>query len=97
MSTLHDNNMDIGNQKMTAEHFAVVIDKRGDAYAQCRFNAEEGPGFTLRRLLGDHVQEHIVDTPDDKDRQWLPDYVLEQEAPAIYRGIEKTLESLLAD
>lgn len=93
---LHDNYKDLGKEKKGIEYFASVIDKRGDDYAECRFD-DDGPGFTLRRLLGEHVQRHVPDTPDDKDRQWLPDYVIEQEAPAVYRGICKTLDGLLAD
>ena len=111
MAILHDNSQDLSHQQVadhaaatqaaietTKKRFAEVMDKRGEAYAQCRFDEDDqGPSFTLRKLLGDYVQEHIAIKADDKDRQWLPDYVLEQEAPAIYQGIYKTLDGLMAD
>lgn len=94
---LDDNNADLGGKEKDQCYFAAAIDKRGEAYADCGFDEDSGPGFTLRRVLGEYVQEHIADTAEDSSRQWLPDYVLEQEAPAVYQGICKTLDGLLAD
>ena len=93
----HDNSRDVGDREMDNRHCAEVINECGEAYAQCRFDESDGPGFTLRCLLAERVKKHVADAGEDNSRRWLPDYVLEEEAPAIYRGICRTLDKLLAD
>ena len=68
-----------------------LLNLRGADYAECRFDPEEGPSFTLMRLLGEFVQKAMA----DKDSKWIPDYVIGNEAPRAYVSFKKAAEKML--
>lgn len=87
-----DNRADTGSAGDGAQEFIRLVNRRGDEYAACNFDEAEGPSFTMRRILGEHVQRVM----GDKDARWIPDYVLDAEAPEIYKGIRRATRSLLS-
>ena len=87
---MRDNRADIG-ESGSRVGFVDLVNRRGDEYSDCSFDADEGPSFTMRRILGQHVQRVL----GDKDNRWIPDYVLDAEAPEIYKGIKRVARSLL--
>ena len=88
---VRDNRFDVGDKDGDGQRFVNLINQRGDEYATCNFDVNEGPSFTMRCLLGAHVQQVM----GEKDSKWLPDYVLDVEAPEIYKGLKRVSRSLL--
>lgn len=72
------------------EALIKLLNRRGDEYAECRFH-DDGPGFTLRRLFGEHLQK----TLGERDNKWAPDYALDVIAPQIYKELHRSLVFLL--
>ena len=70
--------------------FVELANRRSGEYADCNFSPEEGPGFTMRRILGEHVRRVM----GDKDAKWIPSYVLDAEAPGIYAGLKRAARLL---
>ena len=87
---MRDNRADTGAAD-DGRRFVDLVNRRGDEYSDCNFDADGGPGFTMRRILGEHVQRVM----GEKDSRWIPDYVLDAEAPEIFRGIKRAARSLL--
>lgn len=79
----------------TGPHRARFIDtlnRRAAEYAECGFNAAgDGPSFTMRRLLGGHVRAVMPAA----SAQWLPDYIMEVAAPAVYAGVKRAARPAL--
>lgn len=76
------------------EHAARFLDRlneRGERYADCEWSAQEGPGFALRRELGDAVAARMAET----GRQWISMYVIDREAPRFATALERSLRGLL--
>ncbi len=88
---MRDNRADAGVGDDSEERFVGLINRRGDEYSGCNFDAAEGPGFSMRRILGGHVQRVM----GEKDSKWIPDYVLDAEAPEIYKGLKRAARSLM--
>lgn len=86
-----DNRRDSGQRDDDGREFVDLVNRRGNEYAKCSFDAEEGPGFTMRRMLGGYIQ----DVMGEKDNKWIPDYVLDAEAPEIFKGLKRATRSLL--
>ncbi len=87
---MRDNRTDVDGDD-SERSFADLANRRGDEYSDCNFDADQGPSFTMRRILGQHVQRVL----GEKDNKWIPDYVLDAEAPEIYKGIRRAARSLL--
>ena len=88
---MRDNCADVGGDEDGDRKFVEMANRRSEEYADCNFDVGEGPGFSMRRILGGHVQRVM----GEKDRKWIPDYVLDAEAPEIYRGLKRAARSLL--
>ena len=88
---MRDNRRDVGGGDDTEQTFVDLLNRRSDEYAECHFHATEGAGFDMRRILGGHVQRVM----GDKDNKWIPDYVLDAEAPEIYKGLKRAAGALL--
>ena len=70
-----------------------LINQRGADYADCQFDLKHGgAGFTMRRLLGDAVQKAM----GDNQQRWIPDYVIDREAPQAYTRFRTTAEKMLS-
>ena len=88
---MRDNYTDVGSGEGSRQKFVDMVNLRGDEYAECNFDVSDGPGFSMRRILGAHVQRVM----GEKDARWIPDYVIDAEAPGIYRGLKRAVRSLL--
>ena len=88
---MSENRRDAGEEPDDGQRLVDLINRRSDEYAECGFDAAEGPGFTMRRILGGHVQHAM----GKKDGKWIPDYVLDAEAPEIFRGLRRAVRSVL--
>lgn len=86
------NRAELGASAEQHEQTAAVINARGSDYAECSFELETGPSFTLMRLLGEAVRSAM----GAKDNKWIPDYVIDSEAPRAYASLKKAAEKMLA-
>ncbi len=74
-----------------ARAFVATLNARLDAYAQCAWEAEGGPGFGMRRLFGEQVAAVV----GPRNRRWIADYVMDVQAPALVKTLGRTLPALL--
>ncbi len=89
---IEDNKRDVlgpGNYRAT---LIDRMNRRLEEYAEYPFDEQEGPGFGMRRRLGEYVR----DLMGERDRKWIPDYVIDREAPQAYAQLKRALENLLA-
>jgi hypothetical protein len=54
------------------------------------YDQETGPGFSLKRILGNHVM-HAMGA---KDNKWIPDYVIDAESPKIIKGVNRVMKGM---
>ncbi|OOC11175.1 hypothetical protein [Thioalkalivibrio halophilus] len=73
------------------EAFVNRINRRSDEYAECRYDIDEGPGFSLWRAFAVHVSEAL----GPHNRQWAIDQVMATEGPEAVEAFVPALESLL--
>ena len=93
---INDNRRDVGggvddDGNDAEQPFVNLLNLRSDEYSDCHFDTTDGPGFDMRRILGNHIQRVM----GDKDSKWIPDYVLDAEAPQIYKGLKRASGTLL--
>ena len=74
-----------------AARFLDQLNERGERYAGCEWSSREGPGFALRRELGDAVAARMAET----GRQWISMYVIDREAPRFATALDRSLRGLL--
>lgn len=89
-NTMQENREDFTGPGNYSEAFINTLNERASAYADCTFSREEGASFTMRRLLGNHVR----DVMGEKDNKWIPDYVMDVEAPKMVSTLKRALPSL---
>ena len=82
---IHDNRLDACGDGDHLRRFIGLVNRRADEYAECGYDDDDGPSFTMRRLLGGHVR----DAMNGKHRRWIPDYVIDVEAPALYKAVRR--------
>jgi len=82
---IEDNRRDVCGGGGHLRRFIDLVNRRADEYADCGYDDDEGPGFTMKRLLGGHVRDAI----GGEQRQWIPDYVIDMEAPALYKALRR--------
>ncbi len=82
---IRDNRADAGDDGDHLRRFIGLVNRRAEEYAECGYDAAAGPSFTMRRLLGERVR----DAMDEKHRRWIPDYVIDAEAPALYKELRR--------
>ncbi len=77
------------------EYQAAFIDKvnqRSAEYASFGFSDEDGASFSMRCRLGDRVAASM----GERDRRWIPDYLVGREAPEIEAALQKSLAGLVS-
>ena len=74
-----------------AQAFIDRLNAQCAVYAACDWSATEGPGFTLRRELGDAVAARMA----ERGRRWICMYVLDREAPRLAAALGRSLRGLL--
>ena len=85
-----DNRYDVEGDGPHKEDFIALVNERGEAYSQCSFSVEDGAGFPMRRMLGEYVRQRM----GDKDNKWIPDYVMDIEAPKAVSTLKRAMPSL---
>ena len=73
--------------------FIELLNARMSDYSECSFSEEEGPGFSLRRTLGEHVRAQM----GRKDNKWIPDYVMDSEVPKALASLKRAIGGLLGE
>lgn len=68
--------------------FIDLLNERMSEFSECSYTEEHGPGFPMRRLAGNHVQEVM----GEKDNKWIPDYVIDSEIPKLLLGLKKVFK-----
>ena len=70
--------------------FVELLNVRMDEYSECSYDKNAGPGFNLKRILGNHVMSVM----GEKDQKWIPDYVIDVESPKIIKGINRVMNGM---
>ena len=70
--------------------FVGLLNQRMDEYSECSYDSETGPGFSLKRIFGNHVMQVM----GDKDKKWIPDYVIDAEAPKVLSGLKRVMTGM---
>jgi hypothetical protein len=86
-----DNRRDIQGPGEWKTEFIDLVNARAQDYAECHWTAAEGASFKFRRLLG----ERVAGVMGDKDRRWIPDYIIDREAPEAVGILKRALPTLL--
>ncbi|MEA3412864.1 MAG: hypothetical protein U9R74_15185 [Pseudomonadota bacterium] len=87
---IDDNRRDADGSGDYREETIAFINERMTEYSEFAFDREEGPGFGLRRTLGQHVRDRM----GAKDNKWIPDYVIDLEAPKAMAALQRSLRSM---
>lgn len=90
-NTMQNNRIDANGPGQYREAFIEFLNTRMSDYSECSFSEEGGPGFSLRRIFGDHVRQQM----GAKDNKWIPDYVMDVEVPKAMEALDRVLHSML--
>ena len=88
---VQDNREESDGPGAHAARFLDRLNERCERYAGYAWSAREGPGFALRRELGDAVAERMA----AEGRRWIATYVIDREAPRFAAALEGSLRGLL--
>ncbi len=85
--TMQSNRRDVREGEYRSD-FINLLNERMSEYSEYSYSHEDGPGFSMRRLAGNHVQ----DVMGEKDNKWIPDYVIDSEIPKILLGLKRVFK-----
>jgi hypothetical protein len=88
---LEDSRVDVQGEGDYRAAFIDKLNRRSTDYAAYSFSEAEGGSFAMRCRLGEHVQ----DSMGERDRRWIPDYIVGREAPAIETALQRSLSGLV--
>lgn len=89
---LEDSRVDVQGAGEYRAAFVDKLNQRSSEYAGYGFSADEGGGFAMRCRLGERVAEVM----GERDRRWIPDYIVGREAPEIETALKRSLSGLVA-
>ncbi len=89
-SVMQDNRVDANGPGDYRKTFVDLINQRMDDYSECPFSETDGPGFSLRRTFGERVRDVMGPT----DNKWIPDYVMDIEAPKLIPTLKRVLKGM---
>jgi hypothetical protein len=87
---LEDSRVDVQGAGEYRAEFVDKLNQRSAEYAGYGFSLDEGGGFAMRCRLGDRVAEAM----GERDRRWIPDYIVGREAPEIEAALKRSLSGL---
>ena len=87
---IYDNRLDANGPGEHRKEFIKLLNDRMDEYSECDYQQDTGPGFSLRRIFGNHVMAVM----GEKDKKWIPDYVMDMEAPKVVKGLERVMRGM---
>lgn len=89
---LEDSRVDVQGAGGYRADFIDKLNQRTSAYAAYAYNSGEGASFSMRCRLGDLVAAAM----GERDRRWIPDYIVGREAPEIEAALGRSLTGLLS-
>ena len=89
-ATVQSNRVDANGAGEYRTAFVELLNQRIEEYSDCLYDQETGPGFSLKRILGNHVM-HAMGA---KDNKWIPDYVIDAESPKIIKGVNRVMKGM---
>jgi len=87
---MNDNRIDAEGPGDYRQAFVELLNARMDDYSDCVYSEKDGPGFNLRRTLGEHVRERM----GARDNKWITDYVMDLEGPKALDHLERALKGM---
>ena len=87
---LHTNRLDANGPGDHRSTFIQLLNKRIDEYSECEYEKGVGPGFSLKRIFGNHV----MNVMGEKDKKWIPDYVMDAETPKVVAGLKRVINGM---
>jgi len=75
--TLQTNQMDIQGPGDYINPFIELLNQRFSEYAECSFDAKDGPGYAFKRVLGDKIAQVMASS----EAKWVVEHVMEIEVP----------------
>jgi len=88
---LEDSRVDVQGEGEYQVAFLEKANLRSGDYASFNFSDEEGGSFAMRCRLGDRVQAAM----GERDKRWIPDYIVGREAPEIETALQRSLSGLV--
>ena len=88
---LEDSRVDVQALGSYQAGFFGKVNRRSADYSTYGFSDTEGASFAMRCRLGDRVQSAM----GERDRKWIPDYIVGREAPDIEASLKKSLAGLV--
>ena len=87
---VQSNRIDSDGPGQYRNRFVALLNQRMDEYSECRYDRKSGPGFSLKRILANHVMAVM----GAKDKKWIPDYVIDAEAPKMVKGLRRVMQGM---
>ena len=87
-NTMQTNGEELYGNGDYRKDFINLINERMNEYSEFGYSEEDGPSFSMRRLVGNHVQAVM----GEKDNKWIPDYVIDSEIPKILLGLKRVFK-----
>jgi hypothetical protein len=87
---LEDSRVDVQGDGEYRAAFVEKMNQRSAEYAGYGYSADEGGGFAMRCRLGERVAEAM----GERERRWIPDYIVGREAPEIEAALKRSLSGL---
>jgi hypothetical protein len=88
---LEDSRVDVQGEGEYQAAFLEKVNQRSADYAVYSFSEEDGGSFAMRCRLGDRVQAAM----GERDKRWIPDYIVGREAPEIETALKRSLSGLV--
>jgi hypothetical protein len=89
---LEDSRVDVQGAGEYRSAFVDKLNQRSAEYARYGFSRDEGGGFAMRCKLGDRVAAAM----GERERRWIPDYIVGREAPEIEAALKRSLSGLVS-
>jgi len=89
---LEDSRVDVQGVDEYRADFIDKLNRRSAEYAVYRFSSGEGGSFSMRCKLG----ERVAAAMGERDRRWIPDYIVGREAPEIETALGRSLSGLVS-
>lgn len=86
-----DNREDVQGPDDYRNAFIELLNTRTEDYADCSYDKESGPGFSMVRTFGDHVATQM----GDRDNKWISGYIIDIETPDALKTLKRAIKSLL--
>ena len=87
---LYENRLDADGPGDHRNVFIRLLNDRMDEYSECEYEQDVGPGFSLKRIFGNHVMQVM----GEMDKKWIPDYVMDAETPKVMSGLKRVMNGM---